>query len=139
MFLLYRRHSHLENRSTVKVSSYFSLKSKCSDLFDSNVVYKFTCSRDENVSYIGETQRQLFRRISEHSDKTSDSPVFDHLFNCRDCQNTSNITTRFSIIQHSNKFNVRSLEAILINKLAPRLNIQLGKTRGAGTRLVLYN
>ena len=125
--------------STVKVSSYFSLKSKCSDLFDSNVVYKFTCSRDENVSYIGETQRQLFRRISEHSDKTSDSPVFDHLFNCRDCQNTSNITTRFSIIQHSNKFNVRSLEAILINKLAPRLNIQLGKTRGAGSRLVLYN
>ena len=125
--------------STVKVGSYFSLKSKCSDLFDSNVVYKFTCSRDGNISYIGETQRQLFRRISEHSDKTSDSPVFDHLFNCRDCQNTSNITTRFSILQHSNRFNVRSLEAILINKLSPRLNIQLGKNKGAGSHLTIYN
>ena len=42
--------------NTVKVRSYFSLKSKCSNLFESNVVYKFTCSRDEIVSYIGETQ-----------------------------------------------------------------------------------
>ena len=60
--------------NTVKVGSYFSLKSKCSNLFGSNVVYKFTCSRDENISYLGETQRHLFKRISEHSDRKSDSP-----------------------------------------------------------------
>ena len=51
---------------TVKVSSYFSLKDKCSDLFRSNVVYRFTCSDDKNSSYIGETKRHLFERIMEH-------------------------------------------------------------------------
>ena len=52
--------------STTKVSSYFCLKSQCSIFFKAGVVYKFTCSRDEGISYIGETRRQLFTRISEH-------------------------------------------------------------------------
>jgi hypothetical protein len=125
--------------NTVKVGSYFGLKSKCSYLFESNVVYKFTCSRDENISYIGETQRHLFTRISDHNDNKSDSPIFDHLFNCKDCQNTTNITARFSILKRSNTQNVRSLESLMITRFAPTLNTQLGNHFGKGARLVLYN
>ena len=49
-----------------KTGSYFQLK--CSTPFPllSNVVYKFSCSRDANISYIGMTTRHLGTRIQEH-------------------------------------------------------------------------
>ena len=46
-----------------KVSDYFSNKSKCSEVFDANVIYKYTCSADQSISYIGETSRQIFREL----------------------------------------------------------------------------
>ena len=46
-----------------------------SNLFKSNVVYKFTCSRDESIAYIGETQRCIFERIADHTDKTKESAI----------------------------------------------------------------
>ena len=43
-----------------KVSNYFNNKSNRSDAFDANFVYKYTCSEDQNIYYLGETSRQLF-------------------------------------------------------------------------------
>ena len=68
--------------TTTAVGSYFSLKTNCSRPFKSNVTYKFTCAEDQQVSYIGETKRQLFKRVSEHTKTDKNSAVFNHLFNC---------------------------------------------------------
>ena len=43
--------------STVKVSSYFSLKDPTYRLLKSHLVYRFTCLDDQNVTYIGKTKR----------------------------------------------------------------------------------
>ena len=63
--------------STVKVGSYFSLKDSISKKFSSCLVYKFTCPGDLDTQYIGETERQLFLRIKEHTTPTNSS-VFSH-------------------------------------------------------------
>ena len=55
--------------TTTKVESYFNLKPRTSKLFISDLVYKFTCSRDESTTYIGETNRQLCRRAADHTGK----------------------------------------------------------------------
>ena len=125
--------------STTKVASYFCLKSQCSVFFKADVVYKFTCSRDENISYIGETRRQLFTRISEHcTGKDKNSAVFQHLYDCVECQNT-NLSSSFQILQNCDKFNIYSVEAILIAKYNPKLNTQLGPGKGKMITLSLYN
>ena len=51
---------------TTKVQEYFSLKSKTPLVLNSNVVYKFTCSHDVNVTYIGTSARHLSIRAGEH-------------------------------------------------------------------------
>ena len=124
--------------STTKVGEYFSLKSKCSILFKSNVVYKFTCSRDRSTTYIGETQRQLFRRIQDHRGDDKKSAIFNHLYHCNECQNVKNIADSFEILKHCTSTNIGSMEAILISKHCPSLNIQLGPGRGTIVPLTLY-
>ena len=49
-----------------EVFNYFNNKSKCSEVFDTNVIYKYTCSADHSISYIGETSQQIFQRITDH-------------------------------------------------------------------------
>ena len=129
--------------TTTKVGAVFSLKSKCSRLFDSNVVYKFSCFCDKNISYLGETRRQLFRRIMDHTtqDRTNcnNSAVLDHLYQCQTCQNVPNIADSFSILQHCSSNNILSYEALLISKHLPKLNIQMGASQGKLTTLNLYS
>ena len=70
-----------------KTGLYFQLK--CSTLFPllSNVVYKFSCSRDANISYIGTTTRRLGTRIQEHlHHKTTKSAIRDHIEICQNCK-----------------------------------------------------
>ena len=67
--------------NTEKVGKYFSLKDSISHLYQSCLVYKFTCPGDLNNQYIGETERQLFVRIKEHVTPTN-SAVFKHIENC---------------------------------------------------------
>ena len=125
--------------TTTKVSSYFCLKSQCSIFFKADVVYKFTCTRDESISYIGETRRQLFTRISEHcTGKDKNSAVFHHLYDCVECKNT-NLSSSFQILQNCDKFSIYSVEAILIAKYNPKLNTQLGPGKGKMITLSLYN
>ena len=123
---------------TTKVSNYFSLKSKCSELFTSNVIYKFTCSQDENISYIGETRRQLFKRVEEHVKSDKESAVFEHLYQCSACQNVTNIMNRFEILKICSSFNILTFEAMMIANQKPILNIQLGPGKGTLTSLALY-
>ena len=133
---------HLSIRAaytTLKVSSYFGLKSSCSNLFKSKVVYRFTCSGDQSTSYIGETQRHLFKRISEHTTKTtSASAIFDHLYNCNECQNNADISKQFEILQQCAWYNILTFEALLILKYQPKLNVQVGPSKGTMTSLFLY-
>jgi hypothetical protein len=124
--------------STTKVGEYFSLKSKCSTLFKSNVVYKFTCSRDRSTTYIGETQRHLFKRIQDHRGDDKNSAIFNHLYQCNQCQNVKNIAASFEILKHCTSTNIGSMEALLISKHWPSLNIQLGPGRGTIVSLTLY-
>ena len=116
--------------STTKVQSYFSLKSRCSTLFTANVVYLFSCPCDKSVSYLGETRRQLFRRILEHGKMGTNSAVFEHLEGCDACQD-KNIAESFTILQRCGSANICSVEAMFINKLRPSLNTQLGPSKGA--------
>ena len=129
--------------TTTKVGAVFSLKSKCSSLFDSNVVYKFSCFCDKNISYLGETRRQLFRRIIDHTtqDRTNcnNSAVLDHLYQCQTCQNVPNIDDSFSILQRCSSNNILSYEALLISKHLPKLNVQMGASQGKLTTLNLYS
>ena len=65
---------------TSKVGNYFSLKDKINKFYRSRIVYKFQCPGDLDTQYIGETERQLFFRIKEHT-KPTNSAVFAHIEN----------------------------------------------------------
>ena len=125
--------------TTTKTSSYFNLKDKCPTLFTSNVVYEFTCLRDEGTAYIGETRRQLFRRVSDHAGKDKNSAVFNHLYNCSVCQSTKSICGQFKILQKCTPQNLLSFESLLIAKHRPVLNTQLGPGNRPAVTLTLYN
>ena len=123
---------------TTKVSEHFSLKSRCSWLFSSNVVYRFTCSNDSSITYIGETTRQLFERIIDHRGRDKNSAVLDHLYNCSQCQDTGNIANLFEVIQRCSSSTIASTEALLISRHCPSLNTQMGPGQGKIVSLVLY-
>ena len=123
--------------NTTKIGSYFGLKTRTPYLFKSNVVYKFTCTRDENITYIGESKRQLYQRIKDHCEKDKNSAIFGHLYECANCQD-EDIISRFEILKCGSSMNILSLEAILITKLRPSLNTQLGPQKGTLVSLTLY-
>ena len=124
--------------NTTKVGSYFSLKSKISPLFTANVVYQYTCSLDKDIFYIGETRRQLCQRISDHRRGKTQSAVFDHVYTCNHCQNVDNFANLFSILHRCSPTNITSVEALMIYKRRPKLNIQMGPGRGTAVSLKLY-
>lgn len=115
---------------TTKVGSYLGLKQKVPALFKADVVYEYKCPHEENTRYVGETQRQLFRRVSEHC-STDSSAVHDHINRCSGCSRDENIVNCFSIIRCSNSSDILSEEALYIKKLEPSLNVQLGPYKGA--------
>ena len=119
-----------------KVSDYFNNKSKCSEAFDANVIYKYTCSVEPNISYIGETSRQMFRRIADHKGIDKNSAIFDHLFNCEHCQN-SDITSNFKVLKRCKKSDLYSLESMLIEEHHPKLNTQVA-SKGKAITLSIY-
>ena len=123
--------------TTSKVGQYFSLKTPLSDMFKTNIVYKFSCLGDPNISYIGESKRQLFERIREHRNGKS-SAVFEHLYSCTPCQNTTSFIEQFEILKHCTTKTILSAEAIMISKFQSSLNKQLGPSNGMLTSLQIY-
>ena len=72
--------------NTQKVGNYFSLKDSINHMYQSCLVYKFTCPGDLNNQCIGETERQFFVRIKEYVAPTNNA-VFKHIEKCAFCRN----------------------------------------------------
>ena len=111
---------------TCKVSKYFSLKSQTPRLLTSNVVYKFTCLCDANLTYIGKTKRHLMTRCLEHLEleKPHKSEVKEHIKSCQICRRCN--FDSFDILKkcttdHETKIN----EAFFIKNEVPQLNKNL--------------
>ena len=124
--------------STTKTGSYFSLKTKVPPLFRANVVYKFTGSCDKNISYIGETRRQLFKRIEEHKSNKVYSAVFEHLASCVTCQNVPKFSDCFTILERGTRYNILAMESLCISRFQPSLNKQMGPSDGKLVTMRLY-
>ena len=122
-----------------KVGECFSLKDQTPPLFAPNVVYRFQCSVDGGTSYIGVTTRQLCARIVEHLSPKQQSAVQAHLAECSDCCNVTNISSLFTILKRCrNEREAQAMEVMLITKLNPSLNIQMGKHRGQSFLLKVF-
>ena len=107
--------------TTTKVKHYFQLKSQTPSSLRSDVVYKFTCSRDVSTTYICTSSRQLSVRIKEHlSDSASNkSAVKELIQNCSSCsQEQKQDLNSFTVIRKCNT----AYEAKIQN---PKLNKQL--------------
>ena len=100
------------------------IKNKTSTFLRSSIVYKFQCSADPNVSYIGETGRQLIRRVKDHTD--SNTAVTQHIQQCQICHhNTDTLVENFSVLAYaSTPFERAIKEALLIKRDKPYLNTQ---------------
>ena len=93
-------------------------------MYQSCLVYKFTCSGDLDNQYNRETERQLLVRTKEQV-TLSNNAIFKHIENCAFCTNC-NIYDCFKIIKKCTSYNnLLSTEAHLIKKLQPNLNNQL--------------
>ena len=117
--------------NTFKVGQCFTLKCKTPKHLMSNVVYKFTCKHEAEVSYVGKTKRHLAVRVGEHLSQEEstegDSQIKKHLSECVYCSN-SNIDSFEIVKSTSSSFDVLIFEALMIKKLKPSLNVQLHKS-----------
>ena len=121
--------------TSFKVKNYFSLKCHTPTPLLANVVYKFTCLCDTNITYIGKTIRHLATRVKEHG--TSPSAIKDHLLACSMCQSHYSCNS-FKIIDSGNSdFDVSIKEALHIKYSKPNLNKQLS-TQGISFKLQIF-
>ena len=112
---------------TTEVPEYFSLISKTPLILNSNVVYKFTCSRDVNVTYIGASARHLSIRAWEHLNvsRSGKSAIKEHI-KCSSCKTQPNNMKQFKIIRKCQTSYVAKIhEALVIKRSIPVLNKQL--------------
>ena len=113
--------------STVKVSNFFSLKSRTPRQITSNVVYKFTCLCDTSLTYIGKTKRHFGVRSLEHLDFTKDNPVSEvksHIKSCNSCKQCN--FENFEIMKKcKSDRDSKIYEAMFIKQELPKLNLNL--------------
>ena len=125
--------------STFKVGAYFGLKSKVPVLFKSNLVYQYSCPRDEGTSYIGMTTAQWFVRIGQHFDPSKKSAIFTRLAQCRPCRGSEPKSHHFTVLKKlRNERDTEINEALLIRKERPTLNRQLGTYQGCSFLLRVF-
>ena len=121
--------------TTTKVGHFFQLKSQTPSSLRSDVVYKFTCSRDVSTTYIGTSSRHLSVTIKEHlSDSASNkSAVKKHIQNCNSCsQEQKQDLNSFTVIRKCNTaYEAKIQEVLLIKKQNPKLNKQLYANRAS--------
>ena len=77
-----------------KVGQYFALPWQLTP----SVVYKFACSVDRGVTYIGITTRQLVARIKEHFDTKKQLGMQNHVATCSRCADTGNCIDLFKVL-----------------------------------------
>ena len=113
--------------NTFKVSNYFTLKSQTPKHVIANVVYKFSCLCDTNLTYIGKTKRHLAVRSLEHLEfekKEPKSEVKVHLSQCKICQSSS--IDNFEVLKKcKNDRETKICEAMFIKSENPKLNKNL--------------
>ena len=110
--------------NSFKVKNYFSLKCRSSPFLATNLVYKFTCQCDTDITYIGETNRHIGVRAREHLDLSKPgkvSPVGKHITSCEVCftkLSQGALTFKdFEILkQCRSKFDAEINEALLVKK-----------------------
>ena len=126
--------------TTVKVSDFFSLKSRTPKSLISNVVYRFTCLCDASLTYIGKTKRQLVARSLEHLEYEKKKPegvVKDHLNICDICKNST--IDNFDIVRKCRTDRETKInEALVIKKEIPKLNKNLFNKGSFYTLQVYY-
>ena len=121
--------------STYKIGHAFSYKDKVPRLLRSNVIYKFTCSVDPTIVYIGRTKRHLTTRLHEH--RSSPSAIRTHLDSCNNCN--IDFDNRFEVIDSAAyEFQLAIKEAIWIKQSNPSLNTALANN-GASVHLQVFN
>ena len=115
--------------NSFKTGSYFDLKCLTPHALLSNIVYKFTCSRDATMSYIDMTTRHLGIRAHEHLSlqlNSKKSAVKNHILACERCKSGSLTENDFKVVQKcNNEYETKIQEALFIKKQNPRLNSQL--------------
>ena len=89
-------------------------------LLKANVVYKFDCLCDINISYIGKTKRHLVTRIKEY--RSEKSAIGQHLQTCHTCDHNFN-ENQFKILSTGNSdFDGKIREVWLIKSEKTTLN-----------------
>ena len=112
--------------TTCKVRNYFSLKCRTPLPLLANVVYKFQCLCDANLSYLGKTKRHLVTRVREHGTAAGPSAIKNHLSSCTTCHKNYSVDACFTVIETAkNDFHCSIKEAIQIKSAKPLLNTQL--------------
>ena len=107
-------------------------------MYQSCLVYKFTCPGDLNNQYIGDTERQLFVRVKEHVTPTN-SAVFKHDENCGYWTIQKIIYNCFEMIETcSSHDDLLSTEAWLNKKLQLNLHNQLGLDKGSRVTINIF-
>ena len=108
----------------VPLRSMFTIKSKSNTHLLSSVVYKFQCPGDPETSYIGETGRQLIRRIIDH--RNSNTAITGHIHGCTFCPtHLETFAKCFTIMNKCSDYFDRNIkEALLIRRHRPTLNVQ---------------
>ena len=113
--------------STNKIGQYFQLKSETPLPLCSNVVYKFTCLCDKDMTYIGMSSRHLITRVKEHLNLADSriSAIQDHILSYPICSNLQYNINSFTILRKCNSdYEAKLHKALLIKRDSPSLNKQ---------------
>ena len=94
-----------------------------------------SCVDQGNFS-LGETSRQMLRRIADHKGIDRNSAIFEYIFDCKYYQN-SNVMSNFTVLKRCKKSYLYSLESMLIEEQNPKLNTQSALNRKS-TTLSIY-
>ena len=109
---------------TTKIKNFFKLKDNVSNEILSKVVYKFSCSSDSKIQYIGHTNRTLKERINEHL--KGNTAISDHITICKTCNEKGVSINNFEVIKRCQNWGDTPVyEAIFIKRENPVLNRQL--------------
>ena len=94
-------------------------------ILNSNVVYKFICSRDVNVTYMSTSARHLSLRAGEHLNvsRSGKSAIREHIRKCSSCKTQPNNMKQFEIIRKcQTSYEAKIHEALVIKRSNPVLN-----------------
>ena len=126
--------SHLDTRfvfrSSGRIASFFPFKDKVPKYLRSSVVYLFKC-RCCSASYVGQTTRHLYTRISEHlgisliTGKHTANPAKSSVLSYSCASGHKVVFDNFKILSScSDSYELMIRKTLLINKYKPTLNVE---------------